>query len=53
MQETAVVANDLEQLQRRFEEYRDLRPSRGRLPPALWKEAAASVITQKRPMVIT
>jgi hypothetical protein len=52
MQETAVVANDLEQLQRRFEEYRDLRPSRGRLPPALWKEAA-SVITQKRTMVIT
>jgi hypothetical protein len=40
MQETAVVTNDLEQLQRRFEEYRNLRPSRGRLPPALWKEAA-------------
>jgi uncharacterized caspase-like protein len=40
MQETAVVANELEELQRRFEEYRNLRPSRGRLPPALWKEAA-------------
>jgi len=40
MQETAVGANELEQLQRRFEEYRNLRPSRGRLPPALWKEAA-------------
>jgi len=40
MQETAVVDNDLEQLQRRFEEYRNLRPSRGRLPPALWKEVA-------------
>jgi hypothetical protein len=39
-QETAVDARDLEQLQRRFEEYRNLRPSRGRLPPALWKEAA-------------
>ena len=39
-QETAVGRSDLEQLQRRFEEYRSLRPSRGRLPPALWKEAA-------------
>jgi hypothetical protein len=39
-QETAVGGSELEQLQRRFEEYRSLRPSRGRLPPALWKEAA-------------
>lgn len=39
-QETAVSSSELEQLQRRFEEYRSLRPSRGRLPPALWKEAA-------------
>jgi hypothetical protein len=39
-QETGVGASDLEQLQRRFEEYRNLRPTRGRLPPALWKEAA-------------
>jgi hypothetical protein len=34
-----VGGSELEQLQRRFEEYRSLRPSRGRLPPALWKEA--------------
>lgn len=39
-QESAVGANDLEQLQRRFEEFRNLRPSRGRLPAGLWKEAA-------------
>jgi hypothetical protein len=39
-QETAVGGSELEQLQRRFEDYRSLRPSRGRLPPALWKEAA-------------
>ena len=39
-QETAVGGSDLEQLQRRFEEYRSLRPSRGRLPTALCKEAA-------------
>jgi hypothetical protein len=39
-QELAVGANDLEQLQRRFEEFRNLRPSRGRLPAGLWKEAA-------------
>ena len=41
-QESAVGANDLEQLQRRFEEFRNLRPSRGRLPAGLWKEAAES-----------
>jgi hypothetical protein len=39
-QEAAVGANDLEQLQRRFEEFRNVRMSRGRLPAALWKEAA-------------
>jgi hypothetical protein len=39
-QETAVGGSELEQLQRRFEEYRSLRPSRGRLPLGLWKEAA-------------
>lgn len=39
-QETAVGGSELEQLQRRFEEYRSVRPSRGRLPLALWKEAA-------------
>jgi hypothetical protein len=39
-QEVAVGANDLEQLQRRFEEFRNVRTSRGRLPAALWKEAA-------------
>jgi hypothetical protein len=40
MQETGIEANSLEQLQRRFEEYRNIRPSRGRLPAELWKEAA-------------
>jgi hypothetical protein len=39
-QEAVVGVNDLEQLQRRFEEFRNLRPSRGRLPAGLWKEAA-------------
>ena len=40
MQEPAVEANGLEQLQRRFEEFRNARTSQGRLPAALWKEAA-------------
>jgi hypothetical protein len=35
-------ANELEQLKRRFEEFRSLRPTRGRLPQALWEEAAAA-----------
>ena len=39
-QEAVVGVDDLEQLQRRFEEFRNLRPSRGRLPAGLWKEAA-------------
>jgi phage-related minor tail protein len=39
-QEVANVSNELEQLKRRFEEFRSLRPSRDRLPQALWKEAA-------------
>ena len=39
-QEAVMGLNDLEQLQRRFEEFRNLRPSRGRLPAGLWKEAA-------------
>jgi hypothetical protein len=39
-QEAAFGANDLEQLQRRFEEFRNRRASRGRLPVGLWKEAA-------------
>jgi hypothetical protein len=39
-QEAVVGVKDLEQLQRRFEEFRNLRPSRGRLPAGLWKEAA-------------
>ena len=39
-QEVANGPNELEQLKRRFEEFRSLRTSRGRLPPALWKEAA-------------
>jgi hypothetical protein len=42
MQETAVVANELEELQRRFEEYRNLRRSRGRLPPALVEGSSGS-----------
>ena len=40
-QEVADVPNELEQLKRRFEEFRSLRPTRGRLPHTLWKEAAA------------
>jgi hypothetical protein len=32
--------NDLEQLKRRFEEFRGTRVSRGRLPEPLWKQAA-------------
>jgi hypothetical protein len=39
-QESVVGANDLEQLRRRFEEFRSVRTSRGRLPAGLWKEAA-------------
>jgi hypothetical protein len=39
-QEAVLGVNELEQLQRRFEEFRKLRPSRGRLPAGLWKEAA-------------
>jgi hypothetical protein len=39
-QEVGNGPNDLEQLKRRFEEFRNLRPSRGRIPQALWKEAA-------------
>jgi hypothetical protein len=43
-QQVADGANDLEQLKRRFEEFRSLRPSRGRLPQSLWKEAAEAAI---------
>jgi hypothetical protein len=39
-QEAVMGLNDLEQLQRRFEEFRNVRPTRGRLPAGLWKEAA-------------
>jgi hypothetical protein len=39
-QEVADGSNDLEQLQRRFEESRTLRTSRGRLPQASSEEAA-------------
>ena len=39
-QEVANGPNDLEALKRRFEEFRSLLTLRGRLPPALWKEAA-------------
>lgn len=39
-QEAVLGVNELEQLQRRFEEFRNLRPLRGRLPAGLWKEAA-------------
>jgi hypothetical protein len=37
--ETTSVQDDVEQLRRRFEEFRSGRTSRGRLPEALWKEA--------------
>jgi hypothetical protein len=39
-QEAAEGTKDLEQLRRRFEEFRSTRTSRGRLPEPLWKEAA-------------
>jgi hypothetical protein len=39
-QEVADGTNGLEQLKRRFEEFRSTRTSEGRLPDALWKEAA-------------
>src|SRR4051794_603703 len=39
-QETAVGGSDLEQLQRRVDEYRSVRPSRGRLPAAVWEDGA-------------
>jgi hypothetical protein len=35
-----VDGNDLEQLKQKFEEFQSIRTSRGRLPEALWKEAA-------------
>jgi hypothetical protein len=38
-QELVDGTNDLEQLRRRFEEFRNRRRSRGRLPDTLWKEA--------------
>ncbi|HEX4170461.1 MAG TPA: hypothetical protein VHZ55_33770 [Bryobacteraceae bacterium] len=40
VQEAADGADDLEQLKRRFEEFRSTQTSRGRLPDGLWKEAA-------------
>jgi len=36
----ADVANELEQLQRRFEEFRNTRPGHARLPEDLWAAAA-------------
>jgi hypothetical protein len=39
-QEVADGTNDLEQLKRRFEEFRSVQKLRGRLPESLWKEAA-------------
>lgn len=39
-QEAADGTGDLEQLKRRFEEFRSMQTSRGRLPDVLWKEAA-------------
>jgi len=39
-QEAADGADHLEQLKQRFEEFRRTQTSRGRLPDALWKEAA-------------
>jgi hypothetical protein len=38
-QEVTDEPNDVEQLKRRFEEFRSRRTSRGRLPQALWTEA--------------
>ena len=38
--EAAEETNDLEQLKRRFEEFRGTRMTRGRLTEPLWKQAA-------------
>ncbi len=38
-QEAANTQNELEQLRRRFEEFRSAQTSRGRLPEPLWREA--------------
>jgi hypothetical protein len=39
-QESMNVQDELEQLRRRFEEFRNAQTSRGRLPEPLWREAA-------------
>ena len=39
-QESTNAQDELEQLRRRFEEFRNAQTSRGRLPEPLWKEAA-------------
>lgn len=39
-QEVKDATDDLEQLKRRFEEFRSTQITRGRLPESLWKEAA-------------
>lgn len=39
-QETMNGREDLEQVRRRFEEFRSTQTTRGRLPDSLWKEAA-------------
>ena len=38
--EAAAIPDDLEQVQRRFEEFRNVRPGHSRLPEALWAAAA-------------
>lgn len=40
MPSEAVIPDDLEQLQRRFEEFRATQPKRSRFPEALWAAAA-------------
>ena len=40
MPSEAVIADDLEQLRRRFEEFRATQPKRSRFPEALWAAAA-------------
>jgi hypothetical protein len=40
VQEVADGTNELEQLKRRFEDFRSSRTSQGRLPQSLWKDAA-------------
>ena len=44
MPSEAAIPDDLEQLRRRFEEFRATQPKRSRFPDALWAAAAGFVV---------